>query len=102
MGRWSPRRAGGVFSGNEIGHGGGPVDRDRIGVDRRLDGRVQGAANGALQVADSAMPVTARGGVLFETRMRARSERPLARRIVEEGRMPGAEDREGQSPDPGE
>lgn len=63
---------------------------------------MQSAANGALQMTNPAMPVTRRLDVFSELRagLTIRAERPLARRIVEEGRVPGAQDRQGQSRDP--
>jgi hypothetical protein len=76
------------------------VERDHLHVQGRQGDRVQSATNGTLQMANPAMPVTGRLNVFSELRARLRAERPLARGIVEEGRMPGAQDRQGQSRDP--
>jgi len=91
-----------VLGGQQVALNRDPIGGYRLNVQRCENDRVQCAANSPLQVADPAMAVTRQRDVFLDLRplLSVGPKGSFARRIVEQGRMPGAQHRQGQSRDP--
>jgi hypothetical protein len=91
-----------VLGGQQVALNRDPIGGYRLSVQRCEDDRVQCAADSPLQVADSAMAVTRQRDVFLDLRplLSVGPKGSFARRIVEQGCMPGAQNGKRQSPNP--